>query len=766
MRAFRSVGFLLLLLPIIRNVVGVLTVRTVFGNWDNCAPAVVNAEISPQYLLWNLTLSPSLETTEPNCPFAPSSLSSPCGLQNYIPSPSFNNSDLNLTISSASALCSSFNGPYDLPDKTVKPYPLFFPANITGTYLIVSDALVKPKGGMQTEVVGKSDNPLGRLCMSGPGREGFPGGLPPPPPPNGSIPPGDQTRLVSAYLADGLCRPMNSTNLGAANVRYIQARCLPTNFTLNYLCSDNTCSRNCKSVPLQGCSVTCINATQYSKTSLFDFGSPLLNGVRPFQSPAPLPSQQPPVSTTIIQSSPADSGLLVVAVSVSSSVLVLAIAVIAASFIYSNRKKKRLLMQARSGLTASFSGGSADSSRRGQTSSGNSEAEISAKALARARKQYKNALKEAKKQQEKALKEQKRQISNMSLSGNTPSSYSTNNPLNSKSSQPEMQHGSHSTTLTVLEFAMESDPDLARKQSDSQSNTTRSNPNHQRTNSGASNYFYQNAINSALQSATASAQAAAMAANAAAKVALAATNLLDKQQQQPQNQNQQASSSSKKSLEYNTKEYVSTEVSNVIVPAPHFDSPETARVGWGTPDSQYGILANSSPTTNFSTLPTSSNSAYPQGSPSALVNMLNSIPPIVLEKETYKTSTIMHPGGTIEKNESRSRTVGYNPNTPLLSGNAGSSIPLIGNTKSLTSNSNGKKPLQIRNGSASSESSGEETIWGVCVMAHTAQHSHEIDMNVGDQVKIISGDGIWTFGVNMMSGSEGAFPSECVVIRQ
>ncbi|KAJ3125324.1 hypothetical protein HK098_000388, partial [Nowakowskiella sp. JEL0407] len=753
--AFTFISFLFLLCS--QNVAGVITVRTYFGNWDNCAPAIVNAE-----------------TPEPTCPLAPSSLSSPCGLQTNLPPPSFNSSDLNLTISSASSMCTSYNGPSDSSEKTVKPYPLFFPANITGTYLVVADALVKPKGGIQPELAGKNDNSLGRLCLSGLGGPGgVPGGVPPPN--AGGPPPEAQSKFVAAYLADGLCRPMNNTNLGAANMQYIQARCSPTNFTLNYLCSDNMCTRNCISVPLQGCAVTCINATQYSKTPLFDFGSPLLNGIRPYENRAPATSQPPSVNTTIYASAPADSGLLIVAVSVSVSVLVLAIAVIAASFIYSNRRKKRLLMAShnRSGMTSSYSGGSVDSTRRGQTSSGNSEAEISAKALARARKQYKNALKEAKKQQEKALKEQKRQISNMSLSANTPSSYSTNdrsNPLNSKNSQPEMQQGSHSTTLTVLEFAMESDPDLTKaeqKRNDSQ-NSIAGTPdgNHRRLNSDTTNYFYQNAINSALQSANASAQAAAMAASAAATVALAATNLIDRQQQQqqqPQTQTLPPPSSSKKGIEYNTKEYVSTEVSNVIVPAPQFDSPETARVGWGTPDSQYGILANSSPTSNFSTLPNTSATGFPQGSPSALVNMLNSIPPIVLEKETYSTSTIMHPGGSVERKESRSRTVGYTPNTPLLSGGTSSSsnTPLIGSSKSLTSKSGKKKPLQIENGSAT-EKPVDDTIRGLCVMSHTAQHSHEIDMNVGDEVKIISGDGIWTFGVNMMSGSEGAFPSECV----
>ncbi|KAJ1568995.1 hypothetical protein HK096_004575 [Nowakowskiella sp. JEL0078] len=694
-----------------------------------------------KYLLWDTTVDPSSTTSA--CPHFPSFSFDSCSNNFLIPPTNFNTSLPNV-ISYGNSNCSSYDFATPL-DNTFISGNYFFPQNAEGQYLIYSDALVRPVALLQS-IQPENNNALGQVCMPQPDfgsqnqtttnststqtlRPPPPGGAPPPPggppPPQptsnssaaGSVPfgkPPVNRIYVHGFLADEQCHAitLNSTTT------YFQATC-STKY-LKYSCSDDQCKNDCITLNLSStCSSVCVKVSDYKNTPLFGWGSPLLNAL-PVLSQRTISSKNssPTGSTTEIPKS--DNSIIIVAVSVSGSVLILAISVVFASLIISKRRRQNNSTNRKRSFDSST-----DQNIRSVASS-ISESEITAKTISKARRQYKNAVKEAKKQQ--LIESKKSDVTSIrsgfseKYKSSKHSNSTTPNNLNELTSSETSPNDDHS----MMELIFRSDADKNHMiEIEDESINPKQSAKEQQKDSDSSNMFYQNAFAAAAQAAHTASMAAAMAASAATNAA----NIIAMVERR---QNSRFDSEPK-AIELDPMEIPDSSIS---VTSPDHVVTDFAHTVFGTPESQYGILGNESP-----------NEFYMNTTSPSFKSLFNTIPPIVMASETMSTTTKL-PDGT--------------ETTTIISRN----MSTIGGNKDIQMNIEDSRSQKLKikpNTTENVENSQARKV--VAIGVHFAEKSNEIDLIVGDIVRLGSFGSVWSSGVNLRSGSEGKFPTKCVMLQ-
>ncbi|KAJ1565057.1 hypothetical protein HK096_004806 [Nowakowskiella sp. JEL0078] len=682
----------------------------------------------PKFLLWD-TYVDRLEKTS-TCSQFPLFSTTECS--NFdLPPVGFSTSLPNVS-SFGSSNCSGYD--YSGPENVVfKPGNTFFPLKANGTYLLYSDGLVRQIGAGQS-IRAENNNELGKMCMPRPSTVG------------GKI---TNQFYMQGFLADGQCYPMKTDN---NTISYWQATCI-TNTTsanstkiLKYSCSDTLCTQNCQILDVSDkCAGACVNVSDYRNTPMFGWGSPLLNAMGQLTAitiSSNTDSQNGTVTspnTATLSSTPSqssDSSIVIVAVSVGGSVIILAVSVIVASIIISKRRKQKKIYQ---GSMSSITNSNSSSFRSG--SSMKSDSEISTKAVVKARRQYKNAVKEARRQQnytnssrssknrDPKLDIESKQSSNSPQSQNflTGSTFTQKIDDESIGSRVPLK----TNDIAMMEFPFRSDSDISSEKINERTPTPNSvfdslERTHQKIENETSSLFYENAFIAATQAAQAASMAAAMAASAASNAVNFITIAEKRRKSKPSTENMP--------IEFDS--LGASTSSNVVVSTPDKAVPDMTDPVFGTPESQYGILGNTS-TSDF----------FPNVNASSLQSIFSSIPPIIMASETTSTKT-KFPDGT-----ETTTTVAKSMNT--IGGNTGSGP--VYTTAQLTEGINDGKMIVGVN-----KSSLQKTI---AIAVHFAGSSNEIDLVVGDIIRMVAVGPVWSVGINLRTGSEGKFPSKCVVLQ-
>ncbi|KAJ1562389.1 hypothetical protein HK096_010458 [Nowakowskiella sp. JEL0078] len=627
-------------------------------------------------------------------------------------------------VSSGSSNCSGYDF-YGPANYAFKSGNVFFPSNVNGKYLLYSDGLVRETAPVQA-IRSENNNELGRMCMPRPAML------------QGKI---TNQFYVQGFLADGNCYPMKTDD---TTISYWQATCTSSNTSstnstkvLKYSCSDSICTQGCQLLDVSdNCAGVCVNVSDYRNTPMFGWGSPLLNALAQLSTLTSSGSGTDIQNETatrsnvsnISSSSQSDSSIIVVAVSVGGSVILLAISVIIASLIFSSRRKQRKLDQ---GSSFNFTNSAS------RSSSMNSDSEISTKAVLKARRQYKNAVKEAKRQQNSTPKQsytnsvqsfrnKDLRVDSESRQSNNSNSLQTPNELKSSNYSQNIgdefmrsQISPKVSDLAMMEFPFQSESDLSSEKMNERTPTPSSifeslERTHRKMESDTSSLFYQNAFIAATQAAHAASMAAAMAASAASNAANIIAIVGKRQHSKPLTE--------KKSMELDSLERSSSS-SNVVVSSTEKIVPDFANPVFGTPESQYGILGNTSP-----------NEFFLNANTPSLQTLLYSIPPIVIASETTST-TIKLPDGT-----ETTTTVARSMNKI---GGINESISSPTNTYTypqIMEQSN--KGKMIEKETKSDNVSGLQKT--IAVFAHFAEESNEIDLIVGDIIKLVSVGPVWS----------------------
>ncbi|KAJ1564969.1 hypothetical protein HK096_005308, partial [Nowakowskiella sp. JEL0078] len=652
----------------------------------------------PQYLLWDALVE--RDATKSSCSQFPLSTYQKCSSFS-IPPPDFNSSLPNTNFY-GSFNCSTYE--YSSPQSyTLQNSSYFFPPNADGEYLLYSDTLTRTIQDLQ-DISSENNNTLGKMCIPRPFRNQIlnmtsaitdPSSTSPSSAVTSSPSPRKSNRFyIQGFLADGKC---NSLTNSGNSTGYWKATC--SDLSLLYGCTDDQCTQNC-SKPLNfnntSCGIVCVKASEYRNTPIFGWGSPLLNG---------LPKLKYSITNTKPDSS--ESSLYIVAISVGGSVLILAVTVIIASFLISKQlrqRKSRTRPRSNSGISSDRSG----------STTVNTDSQVSSKTVTKARRQYKNAAKEAKKQHQQQKNVKQNQIHRLNTQANILSKNNLRNNNDSDSVTPnsimeltKVGQSPKISDIAALEFAFHSESDLEHSPIQRSILGSYSDSNKD-LESNASSIFYQNAFAAASHAA----QTASLAAALAASAATSAANIMAMTERR-----QKAKSDFEmKSIELDN--IGSSDLSNVIVTSSDYVVPDFANPVFGTPESQYGILGNTSPNDFF--LNTNSPSFQ---------SMLASIPPMVLSSETTSKTTKLPDGTETTTTISRS-----------LNTFGGTYDQRIGRSLS-------RKLLET--GQNLENSKGQRAI---SVAAHFAEQSTEIDLIVGDVVRLVSVGPVWSVGVNLRSG--------------